>query len=160
MTGNPITANIGQGELHKETQDGLIQHVAIFLADGGILSDETFRLVKFSGQESISQPFHFQLELRARTEPKVPLNFSFKDILARQEPAWEQDTVARYDTYKANSSEQIGDLPFRRFQICQYGGSDGEVKWDAATCDATRTTAATSLSGASHCARMRAGHTF
>ena len=366
MTGNPITADIGQGELYKEAQDGLIQHIAIFLADGGILSDETFRLVKFSGQESISQPFHFQLELRARTEPKVPLNFSFKDILtrpvtvgidlpgcsprafaqairggdvqhlslwngiatdltlaapgiyhltlqpalhrlgltnryhlhrqlnirgaieavladhsiraasgsavgrgatvstgaitgsdnpavarvqdwlqagesdldlinrlmqkahiyyffehgatghrivfankpaypralpagktlryvytntdhqgmeqddlildynyaqsmsstgvsnvlARQEPAWEQDTVARYDTYKANSSEQIGDLPFRRFQICQYGGSDGEVKWDAATCDATRTTATTSLSGASHCARMRAGHTF
>ena len=82
------------------------------------------------------------------------------NILARQEPAWEQDTVARYDTYKANASEQIGDLPFRRFQICQYGGSDGEVKWDAATCDAARTTAATALSGASHCAHMRAGHTF
>ncbi|ALU89498.1 contractile injection system protein, VgrG/Pvc8 family [Herbaspirillum rubrisubalbicans] len=51
-------------------------HVAIFLpasagAPGGILGDETFRLVSFDGQESASALFEFQLELHANTDTSL-----------------------------------------------------------------------------------------
>ncbi|GLU31291.1 contractile injection system protein, VgrG/Pvc8 family [Trinickia caryophylli] len=42
-------------------------HVAVFLPGGRILGAETFRLVKLSGEEKVSEPFEFQLELRADT---------------------------------------------------------------------------------------------
>lgn len=42
-------------------------HVAIFLPGGRTLRDETFRLVKLNGQEKVSEPFEFQLDLRADT---------------------------------------------------------------------------------------------
>lgn len=49
-------------------------HVAIFLGDSGntILGDETFRLVSFSGTESISEPFEYQLELHANDQWRPP----------------------------------------------------------------------------------------
>lgn len=79
-------------------------------------------------------------------------------VLARQEAAWEQDTVARFDTYRAQSDAQLGALPFRRFQICQYGGSDDEIRWDTETCDDTRSTSAIALAGGSTCPMMRPGY--
>jgi uncharacterized protein involved in type VI secretion and phage assembly len=360
-----FAAEIGRGEIETVEQYGLTQHVAIFLADRRVLSDETFRLVKFTGQEQISGPFEFQLELHARTQPGEALNFGFEDILsrpvtvgidlpgakdtdfaraikggasdhlswwngivanfamgvpgvyhltmrpalwtlsltnryqihrqlsirgaieqvlsdhgviigyqeggsqnsaslsaisgsdnpavtrvqdwlqagesdldfiqrlmqkahifyyfehhatyhsvvfanrpaypdvledgrslryaetgedplgldqddlvldyrysqtmtstgvsgvlARQEAAWEEDTVARFDTYRAQSDTQLGALPYQRFQVCQYGGSDGEIRWDTKTCDDTRSTSAIALAGGSTCPTMRPGYCF
>lgn len=56
-------------------------HIAIAVDSEGIktLGDETFRLVSFQGQESISSPFEFQLELHANTDfanPVVKLDFN------------------------------------------------------------------------------------
>ncbi|MCP5141726.1 MAG: hypothetical protein H6980_05170 [Gammaproteobacteria bacterium] len=85
---------------------------------------------------------------------------SVTGTLARQHAAWEEDTVAQFDTYRAQSSAQPGDLPFHRFQVYQYGGSDGEVRWDTETCDHTRNTSATSMQGSSTCPLMHPGFTI
>ncbi|WP_428717157.1 contractile injection system protein, VgrG/Pvc8 family [Undibacterium curvum] len=42
-------------------------HVAIFLPQRGIVSDEVFRLVSFQGQDSSSDLFEYELELHANT---------------------------------------------------------------------------------------------
>jgi len=81
-------------------------------------------------------------------------------FLTRQEAAWEQDTVARFDTYRARSAGQLGNLPFRRLQVYQYGGSDAEVRWDTQSCDQARKTAATALSASSTCPKLRPGYCF
>ncbi|HEY9133945.1 MAG TPA: contractile injection system protein, VgrG/Pvc8 family, partial [Dyella sp.] len=55
----------------------LYLHCAVGLAGNQWLGDETFRLLSFEGQESISEPFDYQLQLRANTAPRQgrPLNF-------------------------------------------------------------------------------------
>lgn len=55
----------------------LYLHCAIGLADKRWLGDETFRLLSIEGEESISEPFGYQLELRGNTEPgwQPPLDF-------------------------------------------------------------------------------------
>lgn len=45
-------------------------HVAMFLANGQVLGDETFRLVAFQGQEGISEPFEYDLELHGNSSPQ------------------------------------------------------------------------------------------
>ncbi|MBL8511336.1 MAG: hypothetical protein JNM52_06790, partial [Betaproteobacteria bacterium] len=42
---------------------------SITLAGGKIVGDDLFRLVSFEGQESVSEPYEFQLELHGNTEP-------------------------------------------------------------------------------------------
>ena len=56
-------------------------HVALFLADGRVLSDETFRLVNLQGQESISQNFEFELELHGNTSPNHGAAIAFNDVV-------------------------------------------------------------------------------
>lgn len=55
----------------------LFLHCGISMAGNRWLGDETFRLLSFEGQESVSEPFDFQLQLRGNTAPKLhpPLNF-------------------------------------------------------------------------------------
>lgn len=93
-------------------------HVALFLAGGHVLSDETFRLVSFQGQESISEPFEFELELHANTSPRHGGTISFDDVVGQgvtvgihypaldaqgqqatrqQANQWFQDALARQD---------------------------------------------------------------
>ncbi len=58
-------------------------HVALFLADGRVLSDETFRLVNLQGQESISQNFEFELELHGNTSPAHGAAIAFNDVVGQ-----------------------------------------------------------------------------
>ena len=44
-------------------------HVAFFDRDNSVITERKFRLARASGRESVSQPFEFELELRADTEP-------------------------------------------------------------------------------------------
>ena len=92
--------------------------------------------------------------------------------LSRQQAAWEDDSVAGdtgistvVPTYtevtnQARDKSHPGELPFHRFQILQYGGSQEEVTWETKNTAHRLATSATGLSGASHCARFRAGHQF
>ncbi|HZX31766.1 MAG TPA: contractile injection system protein, VgrG/Pvc8 family [Rhodocyclaceae bacterium] len=51
-------------------------HCGITLADNRVLGAETFRLVHIQGQERISEPFEFQLELHGNTDySQPPLRF-------------------------------------------------------------------------------------
>lgn len=66
---------IGQGG--KADSPLLFLHCAIALAGNQWLGDETFRLLSFEGQESVSEPFDYQLQLRGNSSPRHgrPLNF-------------------------------------------------------------------------------------
>ena len=80
--------------------------------------------------------------------------------LVRQEAAWEKDTVADCQAYQASSAPDLGELPFYRYQVCQYGGCKDEVAWETGRVNAARDTSATELSGSSHCVRFRSGYQF
>ncbi|GAB3033542.1 hypothetical protein GCM10027285_15480 [Oleiagrimonas citrea] len=58
-------------------------HCAIAMPGNRWLGDETFRLIDFKGQESISQPFEYQLELRGNTNPSAPLELDFSALMGR-----------------------------------------------------------------------------
>jgi uncharacterized protein involved in type VI secretion and phage assembly len=58
-------------------------HVALFLAEGRIVGDESFRLVNFQGQESISEHFEFQLELHGNTSPSHGTPLAFDNVVGR-----------------------------------------------------------------------------
>jgi uncharacterized protein involved in type VI secretion and phage assembly len=59
-------------------------HVAVFLPGGRTIGAETFRLVSLSGEENVSQPFEFQLGLRANTTAAggIPL-LSFDQLIGQ-----------------------------------------------------------------------------
>ncbi len=58
-------------------------HVALFLKSGQVLGDETFRLVSFQGQEQVSSPFEYQLELHADSASAAPLQVDFSELLGQ-----------------------------------------------------------------------------
>lgn len=56
----------------KVERPAVYLHCAIRLSNGRLLGAETFRLVHFQGQEKISEPFEFQLELHGNTDYRQP----------------------------------------------------------------------------------------
>ncbi|OYO27465.1 contractile injection system protein, VgrG/Pvc8 family [Janthinobacterium sp. PC23-8] len=66
-----------------DPRPALFLHSAIFLRGNRIVSDETFRLTSFSGQESASETFEYQLELHGNTVRHREVAFTFDDIIGR-----------------------------------------------------------------------------
>lgn len=58
-------------------------YAAFFMPGGSQIGGETFRVVKLSGQEQVSQPFEFQLELRANTVPSGARALRFEQLIGR-----------------------------------------------------------------------------
>ncbi|MBI0329095.1 contractile injection system protein, VgrG/Pvc8 family [Burkholderia plantarii] len=58
-------------------------HCAVFVTRSRILGAETFRLERFQGQESVSEPFEFQLELVANSDGTGPVTLRFDDLIGR-----------------------------------------------------------------------------
>lgn len=72
----PFPASVSVATLDSPSP-AVYLHCAIFVGSKQILQSETFRLVHFSGQEKVSEPFEFQLELHANTDyGQPPLTFS------------------------------------------------------------------------------------
>ena len=61
----------------------LYLHCAISMAGNQWLGDETFRLLSFEGQESVSEPFDFQLQLRGNTDPRGGRPLTFDALIGR-----------------------------------------------------------------------------
>lgn len=59
--------DIGFTQIATLSQPALFLHLAIFLDNSDIVGDETFRVVSVGGQDSVSEPFEYQLQLRANT---------------------------------------------------------------------------------------------
>lgn len=72
---------IGQGG--KPDSPLLFLHCAIALAGNQWLGDETFRLLSFEGQESVSEPFDYQLQLRGNTSPLHGRPVRFDAVIGR-----------------------------------------------------------------------------
>ena len=66
-----------------QASPALFLHCAIFLRGNRIVSDETFRLVSFQGQESTSDLFEFELELHGNTSHFHGAPFSFDQVVGR-----------------------------------------------------------------------------
>ena len=61
----------------------LFLHCALFLTGSRIVSDETFRLTSFQGQESASEPFEYQLELHGNTSIRHGVQLKFEEVIGR-----------------------------------------------------------------------------
>lgn len=61
----------------------LYLHCAIAMPGNQWLGDETFRLLSFEGQESVSEPFDFQLQLRGNTDPRGGRPLTFDALIGR-----------------------------------------------------------------------------
>ncbi|MBB3228068.1 type VI secretion system secreted protein VgrG [Luteibacter sp. Sphag1AF] len=84
-----VTEGVGQtaikpiGHLGEADSPLLYLHCGISLAGNQWLGDETFRLLSFEGQESISEPFDYQLQLRGNTSPRHGRALTFESIIGR-----------------------------------------------------------------------------
>lgn len=83
-----------------------------------------------------------------------------RGTFTRQHAAWEETTVAAFETYQTPPQQHPGDLPFHQYKIYQYGCGPDEVDAYAKATDAVRATSASRLSGNSFCAHFRVGHSF
>jgi type VI secretion system secreted protein VgrG len=79
--GKTAVRPIGQGG--KPDSPLLFLHCAISLAGNQWLGDETFRLLSFEGQESVSEPFDYQLQLRGNTSPRHGRTLDFDALIGR-----------------------------------------------------------------------------
>ncbi|WP_051318661.1 contractile injection system protein, VgrG/Pvc8 family [Chitinimonas koreensis] len=61
---------VGRVETVERPEPALFLHLAIFIDSRTVIGDETLRLVSFTGSESVSEPFEYQLELHANDQWK------------------------------------------------------------------------------------------
>jgi uncharacterized protein involved in type VI secretion and phage assembly len=80
---NDRLSAIGQSAIATVDSPVLFLHCAIFAANNLILDDETFRLASFQGQESVSEPFEYQLELHGNTDARKGTPLQFEDVIGR-----------------------------------------------------------------------------
>lgn len=92
----------------------LFLHCALFLTGSRIVSDETFRLTSFQGQESASEPFEYQLELHGNTSIRHGVQLKFEEVIGRS-------VTVGIQYPSGYSSEELRD----RFQRAIRGGGSG-----------------------------------
>lgn len=93
-------------------------HVAVFLAGGRTVGDETFRLVSFQGQESISEHFEFDLELHGDTSAENGTPLAFDDVVGRP-----VTVGVHYPAMNAQGKQPTRDEANQWFQAA-LGGTD------------------------------------
>lgn len=75
---NEPLSRVARTAVAQVAQPALFLHYEIALTNGRVLSDETFRLVNFEGQERPSEPFEYKLQLHGDTDSSAPpLDFSY-----------------------------------------------------------------------------------
>lgn len=74
---------IGQTYVSSKEIAALGLHVAVFMPGERVLGNETFRLVSFQGQESMSEPFEYNLELHGNTDNVSGSRIDFSVVLGR-----------------------------------------------------------------------------
>ncbi|WP_266171048.1 contractile injection system protein, VgrG/Pvc8 family [Dyella subtropica] len=85
MVSNTIgrTAIAPIGRAGQSDSPLLYLHCGICIQGNTWLSDETFRLLSFEGEENVSQPFEYQLQLRGNTAPQDGRPLSFEAVIGR-----------------------------------------------------------------------------
>lgn len=71
------------GHAGKSDSPLLYLHCGICIGGNTWLGDETFRLLSFTGEENVSQPFDYQLQLRGNTSPQHGRALSFEQVIGR-----------------------------------------------------------------------------
>jgi len=81
-------------------------------------------------------------------------------VFTRQEAAWEDDAVARHESFYAKSQSDVGELPFTQYKMFQYGTSDSEVSHFVESTRRSLQTSGSTLTGSSFCPFFRVGYQF
>jgi hypothetical protein len=92
------------GKIGSADSPLLYLHCGIALAGNQWLGDETFRLLSFEGQETASEPFDYQLQLRGNTSPRHGRAINFDAVIGRPvtvginypTPGSQPDAAARF----------------------------------------------------------------
>ncbi|CAB3773947.1 contractile injection system protein, VgrG/Pvc8 family [Paraburkholderia humisilvae] len=93
-------------------------HAGIFLPGGRILGVETFRVERFTGEEQVSQPFSYEVELRANTLPRAQVPpVRFDQLIGRPITLG----IDRPDPRRPAAGP--GDASNRRFKTLLAGGA-------------------------------------
>ncbi len=58
-------------------------HQAIFIGGNAVIGDDSLRLVSLQGQEAVSEPFEFTLELHGNTRTGLQPPLTFADVIGR-----------------------------------------------------------------------------
>jgi type VI secretion system secreted protein VgrG len=64
-----------------DSPPALFLHCALFVTSTLTVSDETFRLESFKGQDSVSELFDYQLELNGNSALQGGVNYTFSDMI-------------------------------------------------------------------------------
>ena len=83
-----------------------------------------------------------------------------RSVFTRQEAAWEEDAVAKLQSFEAVSESDLGELPFNQYKIYQYGCSSDEVRHFTESTHSAMESSGCQFSGSSYCAHFRVGHQF
>lgn len=78
-----MNAPVSRTDLERIDASRLALQVAVFMPNGRILGSETFRLTSFQGQDGISEPFEYNLELRGNTRATHNPDLDFRTLLGR-----------------------------------------------------------------------------
>lgn len=85
-------------------------------------------------------------------------------VFTLQTEAWDVsqpgEPLATFNSFRANSRPDPGELAFKQYKIVQYGFSDTQVGEFAQSTELAMHTANVKFSGASTCPAFRAGHQF
>jgi type VI secretion system secreted protein VgrG len=111
----------------------LYLHAAIALAGNRWLGDETFRLLSFEGEESISEPFGYQLELRGNTSPGAQPPLDFTAVIGRPvtvginrpDGGGEPDAAARFAS--ALKQGRAADMVLRNGVVASFSMAEPGV---------------------------------
>lgn len=74
---------MSQTALASYPDNNLFLHVAIWADGAAPIGPDLFRMVSFQGQEGISQPFEYQLELHANTDPQQGMTLQFDQLIGK-----------------------------------------------------------------------------
>ena len=142
---------VQSGRNHKVVFANRAAYRPVFASDQPLRYSYTSTDELGSAQRDVISQYSYQESLTSS---------GVRGIFTRQHAAWEENTVAAFETYQTPVQRYPGDLPFNQYKIFQYGAGPDEVDEFARTTAAVLQTSASRLSGSSYCAQFRVGHTF
>jgi uncharacterized protein involved in type VI secretion and phage assembly len=98
-------------------------HCAIFMPGGAILDSQTFRLVRFEGQESVSALFEYQLELHGNSSVRHGAALEFEALIGRPLTVGIQRPAPHMPTWPGDIGYSNEEMTLRFQQA--LGGGDG-----------------------------------
>jgi type VI secretion system secreted protein VgrG len=102
-------------------------HCAIFLPQGRVLDSQTFRLVRFEGQDSVSELFEYQLELHGNSSVLHGAALEYETLLGRPLTVGVQRPAPHQPSWPDDIGYSNEEMTARFRQALDGGGSFPEL---------------------------------